>query len=202
MVRSVPYRTPAGCWVGGSGSAWTRRSAVCGSPTDATRSVAATCSCASAHGGEWSSGDFADCRGFPHFLQSASLYVEDVPVDSDAGGDQPVVAETLHVCHHAVPLIGDREPIDVLTVHRSGSLSHVTKAVRAELCRLEALRQQGAHLLVGEVLLATVRVVNDEPLPRALQLVRNDQGADRVVAGPSAGVADHMGVSLREAGEL
>ena len=62
--------------------------------------------------------------------------------------------------------------------------------------------QQGAHDLVGEGLHPAVGVVDDEPLARAEQLVRDHQRADGVVAGTAAGIADHVGVALREPGEF
>jgi hypothetical protein len=39
-------------------------------------------------------------------------------------------------------------------------------------------------------------MVDDEPFLRAEKLVRNDQRADRVVGGASAGIADDMGVAF------
>ena len=49
---------------------------------------------------------------------------------------------------------------------------------------------------------AAVAVVYHEPFLRAKQLVGNDEGPDRLVVHPSAGVTYHMRISLRETGEL
>src|SRR5881296_1849527 len=49
---------------------------------------------------------------------------------------------------------------------------------------------------------AAVGVVNDEELFRAEQLVGDNQRAERVVAGASSGIANHVGISLRESGVL
>src|SRR6202011_74444 len=42
----------------------------------------------------------------------------------------------------------------------------------------------------------------DEPLIGAEQLVRDDQRADRIIAGPPAGVADHVRISFPQAERL
>src|SRR3954462_15960174 len=49
---------------------------------------------------------------------------------------------------------------------------------------------------------AAVGVVDDEPLPGAEQLVGDHERAQRVVARPAAGVADHVRVALGEPREL
>ena len=46
------------------------------------------------------------------------------------------------------------------------------------------------------------KLVVSRLLPRAEQLVRDHERADRVVAAPAAGVADHVRVTLGEAGKL
>src|SRR3972149_5667385 len=45
-------------------------------------------------------------------------------------------------------------------------------------------------------------MVDDDELPRAEELVGDDEGADASLAGPAAGVADHMHIALFEAEEL
>src|SRR5216684_6535454 len=55
---------------------------------------------------------------------------------------------------------------------------------------------------VGEEQHAAVGVVNDEKLIRAEQLVGDDQGAERVIAGAPSGIANYVGIALRESGVL
>ena len=73
------------------------------------------------------------------------------------------------------------------------------EAVRSERGRLEALGEQVGHEVVAEELHAAVGVVDDEPFGGAEELVGDNEGADRVVAGAAAGVADHVGVAFAQA---
>ena len=82
---------------------------------------------------------------------------------------------------------------------RAWAAADVAEPVGAELGSLEALAEDLPHPFVVEELHAAVRVVDDEPLLRAEQLVRDHQRADRIVAGAAAGVADHVRVSLAQA---
>ena len=109
-----------------------------------------------------------------------------------------------------LPNVGDdssgivlhREPINELTFRRSGTLPDIAKAIGREFRGLEASGQEIAHQLVGEEQHAAVGVVNDEELTRAEQLVGDDQGAERVIAGASSSVANDVGISLRQPGVL
>jgi hypothetical protein len=87
-------------------------------------------------------------------------------------------------------------PVNELTFHRSGALPDIAKAIGSELRGLEATGQEVPHHLVGEEQHAAVGVMNDEELTRAEQLVGDDQGAERVIAGASSGVANDVGISL------
>ena len=69
-----------------------------------------------------------------------------------------------------------------------------------ELRGLEALLEQLGHGLVREELHAAVRVVDHEPFGGAEKLVRDHEGADRVVTGAAAGVANDVGVAFAETG--
>ena len=55
------------------------------------------------------------------------------------------------------------------------------------------------HDLVGDLLHATVGVVDDEEFARAEQPVRDDQRADGVITGAATSVADYVRVALLEA---
>ena len=53
-----------------------------------------------------------------------------------------MVAETGHVIDHALSIVGDGQPVDVLTLGRTRAGSHITETVGAELGRLETAGQQ------------------------------------------------------------
>ena len=111
-------------------------------------------------------------------------------------------ADPSHVCRHALRLTLDREPVDVVTIRRSRPRADIVKAVRRECSRLQALGQKAPHRFVGEVLLTAAGMVNHEPFTRALQLVRNDQGPNRIIAGSATRVADDVRVSFCQAGKF
>ena len=144
----------------------------------------------------------AGLRGVGHLDEPAGLDVVDVAVDRDAGRHQRVVADPLDVLGDAGGVVRDRQEVDVVARVGAGPLADVGEAVGAELGGLQAARQQAPDHVVGEELHAAVGVVDHEPLRRAEQLVGDHQGADRVVAGAAAGVADHVGVALGQAGVL
>jgi hypothetical protein len=87
----------------------------------------------------------------------------------------------------------------------NGSPRHcpdIAKPVGRELRGLEATGKEIPHQLIGEEQHAAVGVVNDEELIRAEQLVGDDRRAKRVVAGAPSGIANNVGISLRESGVL
>src|SRR4051812_2010077 len=94
--------------------------------------------------------------------------------------------------------IGDREPVDLLARGRAGAGADVAKAAFTELRRLQAPLEEVAHELVREEPHAAVGVVDDEPLLRPEELVRDDERADRVVACAAARVPDHVRVALAQ----
>ena len=93
----------------------------------------------------------------------------------------------------------DRQPLDVLAGARSWAFADVTEAARGELRRFQAGGQQATHHFVGEELHAAVGVMNDEKFLGTQQFVADDQGANRVIAGAAAGIANHVRIALREA---
>ena len=113
-----------------------------------------------------------------------------------------MIANAPHVGDDSSRIILHREPINELALRRSGTFADIAKAVGRELRGLEATDQETPHHLVSEEQHAAVGVVNDEELIGAEQLVGDDQGAERVIAGASSGIANHVGIALRESGVL
>ena len=107
-----------------------------------------------------------------------------------------------HVGHDALRVVADREPVDVRRLGGAGAGADVVEALRSQRRGVQAAGEQVAHDGVGEELHAAVGVVDDEPLGGAEQLVGDDQRADRVIAGPAAGVADDVRVALGQPGVL
>ena len=109
-----------------------------------------------------------------------------------------VRADAPDIGRDALDLIPDGEPIDELPLTRARPPPGVMPAPRIKSRRLEALRQQAPHHLVGEGLHATVGVVNDEEFLRSEQLVTDDQGANRVIGGTAAGIPNYMRIAFRQ----
>ena len=82
--------------------------------------------------------------------------------------------DALHIITHALSLIAYGKPLDKLSRPRSRTFSDILKSFIRESRRFEAVGQQPTHHVVGEEFHAAIGVVNDKPLPRAQQLVRND----------------------------
>src|SRR5439155_11284345 len=113
-----------------------------------------------------------------------------------------MVPNAPHVGDDGSRIILHREPINELTLRRSGAFPDIAKAAGRELRGLEATGKEIPHHLVREEQHAAVGVVNDEELIRTEQLVGDDQGAERVVAGASSGIANDVSIALRESGVL
>src|SRR5215469_10412377 len=145
---------------------------------------------------------FAHGRGSGNFFQLAGSYVVNVSVDRNRLGNQRMVANAPDVRYDGRRIILHGEPIDKLTFRRPRPLPDIAKAVGGELGGLETTGKEIPHHLVGEEQHAAVGVVDDEELIRAEQLVRDDQGAKRVVARAPSGVANDVRISLRESGVL
>ena len=107
-------------------------------------------------------------------------------MDGDSRGHERVVADAAYVLDDARLAVGDREPVDGVSFAGAGSGPDVVEAVLPELGGLEALIEQPGHRLVREELHAAVGVVDHEPLGRAEKLVRDHEGADRVVTGAAS----------------
>ena len=77
------------------------------------------------------------------------------------------------------------------------ALVQVREREEVELSRVlaQVLLDLRAQIAVGEREHAAVRVMDHGQLPGAEQALGNDDRAQRV-AGPTAGVADHVGVAL------
>ena len=103
-----------------------------------------------------------------------------------------------YVGGHAVGLVTDREPVDVVGLGGSRAGTDVVETVIAQLCGLETVGEQPARHLVAEELHCAVRVVDDEPFFGAEQLVVDHQETNCVVAGATACVANHVGIALAQ----
>src|SRR5262249_34570849 len=137
-------------------------------------------------------------RGVRDLLQSAGLHVVDVSVDRDGFWNQRMVADTPHIGDDCRRVVLHREPVDELTFRRAWALADIAKAGGSQLRGLEALGQETPHQLVGEEQHSAVRMMNDEELLRAEELVGNDQRAEGVVTGAASRVANDVGIALRQ----
>ena len=63
--------------------------------------------------------------------------------------------------------------------------------------RFKAVFEQACNDVVGKQLHAAVGMMNYKPFPGSEQLVRDNEGADGVVAGPAARVTDDVGIAFR-----
>ncbi len=135
-------------------------------------------------------------RGAGHLEQPATPHVVDEAVHGNRRRHQRVLPDARHVIHHALPLVLDRQPVDVLARRRPRPGADIGEPLRRQLRGLEAVAQQPAHDLIGEELHPAIGVVDDEPLSGAEQLVRDHQRPDGIVARPSTGIADHVGVAF------
>ena len=137
-----------------------------------------------------------------HLEQAASPDVVQEAVDRDARPGRADAADPADVIDDAAGLVLDRQPVDIGGLGGTRAAADVVEAVRSEGRGLEAVGEQVADHLVGEELHAAVGVMDDEPLGGAEQLVRDDDGPDRIVAGAAAGIADDVRVTLAETGVL
>ncbi|EAU65160.1 hypothetical protein STIAU_4203 [Stigmatella aurantiaca DW4/3-1] len=148
------------------------------------------------------SGGAAHFGGPGNLDQTARLDVVDESVDGDALGHQGAGADALHVHHHALREILDREPVHELALGRAGTSADVLPLALVEHRRLEAALEQLAEGLLREELHAAVGMVDDEELLGAQQLVGDDEGADGIVTRTASGVADDVRIALLEPREL
>src|SRR4051812_47591695 len=114
-------------------------------------------------------------RRLRHFDELPSLYMIDIPVDRNRLRHQWVASNARDVVDYCLLRVFDSKPVDKLTFRRAGSFTDIAKSLGAELRGVEAFCQQIAHYFVGKELHSAVRVVNDEPLTRTEQLVRDHE---------------------------
>src|SRR3954469_10090628 len=114
-------------------------------------------------------------RRLRHFDELPSLYMIDIAVDRNRLRHQRVASNARDVVDYCLLRVFDSEPVDKLTFRRAGSFTDIAKSLGAELRGVEAFCQQIAHYFVGKELHSAVRVVNDEPLTRTEQLVRDHE---------------------------
>src|SRR6185312_5218939 len=94
----------------------------------------------------------------------------------------------------------DGKPIDVCGLSRARPGTDIGEAIGAQLGRLETARKQPSHHIVGEEFHTAVRVVDDEPLAGAEELVRNDQRTNRIITCSSARISNDMCVTFGQPG--
>ena len=136
------------------------------------------------------------------FEEFAGADVVEVAVDGNGVGDERVIADAGDVVDDRLLLIFDRKPFDVFAGARAGTLADVAEAGGSEFGGFEAGIQKIAHDVVGEEFHAAIGVMDDEKFLSAQQLVADDEGADGVITGAAAGIADHVGVAFGEAREF
>src|SRR5215467_4393077 len=132
----------------------------------------------------------------------AGADVVDVSVHLNGFGNERVVADALDVVAHGFLLVLDREPFDVFAGSRTRAFANLTETGGSEFGTFEAGTEEVAHHIVGEELHAAVGVMNDKEFPSAEKFVADDKGADGVVTGASASVANHVCVAFGETREL
>jgi len=133
------------------------------------------------------------------FEEFSGAHIVEESVDRNGFGDERVIADAGDVVEDSLFLVADGEPLDVFTGAGAGAFADVLKTLGSESGGFQAGGQQTAHDIVGEKFHAAIGVVNDEEFAGAEQFVADDERADGVVAGSTAGVADDVGVAFGEA---
>src|SRR5437868_5892189 len=155
-------------------------------------------------GGFWvrsdSSGGAASGGGFGHFDELAGVDVVDVAVYGDGLRNERTGADTGHVCDDGLGLVFDGEPFDELCGGAAWAFADVLESFGGEGGGFQAVCEEAAHDVVGEEEHAAVGVVDDEEFFSAKKLIADDERTDGIIAGTSAGVANHLGVAYGEAG--
>src|SRR5262245_53254046 len=88
--------------------------------------------------------------GSGDFSQFAGSYVVNISGDRNGLGNQRMVSNALHVGNDRSRIVLHREPINKLTLRRSGAFPDIAKAVGSELCGLEAPGKKIPHHVVSE----------------------------------------------------
>jgi len=136
------------------------------------------------------------------FKELAGADIVEIAVDGNGVGDERVIADARNVIKDCLFLVFDDEPFDVFASARAGALANVAETAGSEFGSFEAGIEKIAHNVVGEEFHAAIGVMDDEKFLSAEQLVADDEGADGVITGTAARVADHVGVAFREPREF
>jgi hypothetical protein len=136
------------------------------------------------------------------FEELAGADVVKETVDRNRFRDERMIADASDVVEDGLFLIADGKPLDVFTSAGAGAFAEVLETLRSERGGFEAGGEETAHDVVGEKFHATIGMVNDEEFTGAEKFVANDEGADGVVTGAAASVADNVGVAFGEPGVL
>jgi hypothetical protein len=133
-------------------------------------------------------------------VQVTSRNVIDEAMDRDPTRDKRMGSNSRDVVNNTLLGVGDGEPIDVCGLSRARPGTDIGEAIGAQLCRLETVRKHPSHYVVGEELHPAVRVVDDEPLAGAEELVRNDQRTNRIITCSSARISNDVCVTFGQPG--
>src|SRR5580693_941324 len=107
---------------------------------------------------------------------------------------------TFDVVNDGLLLIANRQPLDVFTSAGPGTAADVAESVRRQFGGLQTRSQQSAHDIIGEERHSAISMMDDKEFARSKQLVADDEGADRIVAGAAAGAANYVCIPFGEAG--
>src|SRR6266850_7969013 len=123
-------------------------------------------------------------------------------VERNGFGHERMVANARNIVEDSLLLVLDGKPFDEFTGAGSRSLADVREPLGGQLRCFQAGSQQVADDIAVEEFHAAIGMVNDEKFARAEKFIADDQGANGIVAGPAAGVADNVGIAFGEAGVL
>lgn len=137
-----------------------------------------------------------------HLNKSTRPNIENVTVDRNVFRHERMLTDTLHVLSNTLLLLLNRVPFDEVPMRTPVTILDVRPSRAIKRSRFKVVLQEAAHHLIGEQLHAAIRMVNNEPLIGAEQLVRDHKRPDRIVGGSRTSVADYVRVAFRETGIL
>ena len=114
-------------------------------------------------------------RGFRNFHEFSRFHVVDIAVYRNVIGNQRVVSDTHDILDDALRIVGECQPIDVVTFRRPRPVARVAPPTLVQGRGLQAARQEIAHVVVCEQQHSTIRVVNHKPFAGAEELGRDHQ---------------------------
>ena len=82
-----------------------------------------------------------------------------------------MAANAFHILHDALFQIGDRVPLDEMSVHRAGPIADLMPPFFVDSCGFQAVVEESGHDVVCEQLHTAVAMVNYEPLLCSQKLV-------------------------------